>query len=266
MKIFNTIDCCKPRRRMNFKGQGNSVQRNSKVRYKHFEQMDDATLTAHSVAKAYRDVKKSGKMQILKAVPVIVATVIGTSLVLSQPDKLSAKAARGLGFLALIKTMNKAIDITDAVIDKRVNENEKNSLKTNFIKFGAAVGTALACAIGAVSIAKGANKVLNKFAPSVSNFISSEFQTLGKEINGSKFGSFVNTKVNPFISKHQTKFNVAADIIPYISALGGIYAQEKLRGNLSNDIKNKAQQNYQNAKEIQRMAKENFDNIEAQEV
>lgn len=270
MQITNNLNCCKPRRRLNFKGREESPCENRKVRYKHFKQMDDNVLGAHSVAKAYKSVEKSGKMRLYKAIPTIAATVIGTGLALSQPGKLSAKAAKGLGFLVLAKSAGEIAQsvnetIEDNYIPKDKNE-AKNTFKKSAIKIAACVASCAVCAGGAILALKGGKQILSKAAPKALKFLESEKNVLTSEINNSKAGKFVEKTLNPFISKHENKFNIASDVLPFAAVAGGIVAQNKLSKSLSKDIVQKAQLNFVKGKMIQQMAREKFDAIDAQEI
>lgn len=269
MQITNNYNCRKPSNRMVFKGNEESGLQRKKVRYKHFEQMEDSVLKAHSVARAYQSTQESGKMRLFKAIPGITATIIGTSLALSQPGKLSAKAARGLGFLVLLKGADK---ISQSVYDSfnRKSDNDVKDkatlIKDNIIKFSAAT---LACAgalTGSYAILKGGKSLLNKINPNVKNFFQGEVKTLAKEINDSKIGKYFEKNINPFVEKHQHKFDIASDIMPFVAAFAGIKAQEKLGQSLSKDLCEKAKENYEKGKIVQQMAKEKYNEIDAQEV
>lgn len=269
MQITNNLNCCKPRRQNSFKGHEESSPHNRKVRYKHFEQMDDNVLGAHSVARAYKSVEKSGKMRLYKAIPMIAATVIGTGLALSQPGKLSAKAAKGLGFLVLAKGVGEICDSVNETIEEKFvpkNNEVKNNVKKTALKIAATIGSCALLAVGAVAALKGGNKILNKCAPGVLNFFKTEASLLSSEINNSKIGKFVEKTLNPFISKNQNKFNMASDVLPFLAVFAGIFTQDKLSKSMSKDLVKKAEVNFNNGKIIQQIAREKFDAIDAQEV
>ena len=269
MQITNNYNCRKPSNRMVFKGNEESGLQRKKVRYKHFEQMEDSVLKAHSVARAYQSTQESGKMRLFKAIPGITATIIGTSLALSQPGKLSAKAARGLGFLVLLKGADKISQSVYDSFNKKSNNETKDKkalIKDSAIKFATAALACTGAVIGSLLLLKGGKSLLNKVNPNISKFFKGEAKTLAKEINNSKVGKYFEKNINPFISKHQHKFDAASDIIPFIAAFAGIKAQDKLGQSLSKDLCIKAKENYEKGKIVQQLAKEKFDEIEAQEV
>ena len=180
----------KPHKLMNYTGQENSREQKRNVRYKHYEQMDDKTLKAYSIARAYKKTQNSSKMHLLRAIPLIATTLIGTSLALSQPGKLSAKAAIGLGFLTLAKSTNEISDVVDEVIDEKfvTQKQDKNTnIKKNLLKLGATLTTVLAVAGAGAFAVKNGKKLLTKIAPKTTNFFKGEVSQLTREINNTKF-------------------------------------------------------------------------------
>ena len=253
MKISETtINCCKPNRYISFKGE-DSTSSTRKVRYKHYEQMSDDVLSLRSVLKAHNDVQKSNKMRLFKAMPEITTALIGTTISLTQPGKLAAKAAAGLGFLALSKAVN-------VVGDKIIENNKKQDSKNNPKK---TLKTVAKLAVGAGAIALGAVALKNSKA---SSFIKKEALQLASEINETKLGKFVENKILPFTTKHSKAVDAIGAVAPFGIIAGSALAQLNLADSLSNEIKEKATQNYAKGKLIQAQARAHFDSIEAQEV
>ena len=264
---INNLNCCKPRKFMNFKGHEETAQQRRKPRYKHYEQMSDNVLEAYSVMHAHKSVEKSGKMRLFKAIPLIATTIIGTSLALSQPGKLSAKAIVGLGFLTLAKSANDISDTVNDVIDKKFDNRQKNAnTKKSLLKIGSTIATCAAVAVGSIALVKSGKKVLNGINPNVANFFKGEATKLASEIDETKLGKFVENTLNPFISKHENKINIIADTIPFVTAFGAITAQSKLSKSLSKDFRKTAQETFLKGKMIQQVAKQNFDSVDAQEI
>ena len=266
---INSLECCRPKRRINtFTGEYNSENKN-RMRRKHYKQMNDDVLATRSVIKAHKEVAQSPKGQLIKAMPNISTSLILTSLALAQPGKLSAKAARGLGFLVLLKGADKISQSVYDSFNKKSNNETKDKkalIKDSAIKFATAALACTGAVIGSLLLLKGGKSLLNKVNPNISKFFKGEAKTLAKEINNSKVGKYFEKNINPFISKHQHKFDVASDIIPFIAAFAGIKAQDKLGQSLSKDLCIKAKENYEKGKIVQQLAKEKFDEIEAQEV
>jgi hypothetical protein len=67
--------------------------------------MSDDVLQLRSVLKANKDVQESNKMRLFKAMPELTTILLGTTIALTQPGKLAAKAGAGLGFLVLTSAL-----------------------------------------------------------------------------------------------------------------------------------------------------------------
>ncbi len=259
---INRIDC-NPKR-ISFTNKGESNSSKEKVRYKHYEEMNDDVLKLRSIINAHREVEKSGKMRFFKAIPAITTGLIGLSIGLTQPGKLSSKLASGLGFLALVGIGNGLFNKIDNVIDKKYAKNKKaNQYKKPMEKLGYyLVGTSLLVA-GLLNIKKLAN--IEKLKP-VSNFISKEANTLAEEINSTKLAQKVDETLNPFMQRHKDTNMTLSILSPFLilgaSALTGV----KTADSLSNDIKEKAEYNYNKGKIVQALAKKHFDSLDAIEV
>ncbi len=262
MQINNNLNCCKPRKRLTFQGKSKQNLENRKVRYKHYEQMSDENLMIHSIAKAYKSVKNSGKMQLYKAMPTIAATIVGTTIAISQPGKLSNKASQGLGFLVLAGLAGKAIDFSNKIVDKNTETNKAKPL----IKTLTAIGTIAAAALAGFGALMCGKNLLNKINPNISKFFNGEITQLANEINNTKLGNFVEKSLNPFVEKHQTKFKIAKEVSPFLAALGGITIQNKLSKSIAKNLQTKTNENFTRAKQIQQSAKAHYDSIEAEEV
>ena len=248
-----TINCCKPNRYISFKGE-DSTSSTRKVRYKHYEQMSDEVLSLRSVLKAHKEVQESNKMRLFKAMPEITTALIGTTIALTQPGKLAAKAGAGLGFLALSKIVN-------AVGDKIIENNKKQKDE----KFNAkkALKTTAKVALSLGTIALGAATLKNSKA---SSFFKKEAVQLAKEINSTKLGKFVEKTILPFTTKHSKAVDAIGAFAPFGIIAGSAMAQLNLADSLSEDIKQKATQNYAKGKLIQAQARAHFDSIDAEEV
>ncbi len=259
----NQIDCCKPKRK-NFTGGSENNSPKGKVRYKHFEQMNDDVLKVRSIVSAHREIEKSGKMQVFKAIPAITTGLIGLSISLTQPGRLSSKLTSGLGFLALVKMSSLAFDKIDNFIDKKYQKNnDTNEAKKSIEKIGSYF-VAAAGIFGAIAGVKklGATKQLEP----LTSFISKESKTLAKEINSTKLSNFVDNNLNPFMQRHKDT-NMTLSMLSPLASIGlGTLASVKMSESLSKDIKEKAEYNFEKAKLVQSMAKEHFDSIDAIEV
>ena len=251
--LINTISCCKPNSRRSFTGNSVSASEKQKVRYKHFEKLNDDILCARSIIKAHQDVQNSGKMRLYKAIPSITTGIIATSLALTQPGKLSAKAAAGLGFLALSAGVDK---IGSMVAKNDKNEEKKHSLGVFALAIGAIAG--------GIAMAKG---LLNtKAFEGINNFLTKEKDKLANEINSTKLSEFNNKYIQPLLEKYPRASVTAL----FGGTIGLGLAQGKIKENLlqgmSEDIKEKADENFAKAKLIQSIAKEHFDSVDAIEV
>ena len=254
MKISETtINCCKPNRYISFKGEEKNNSPERKVRYKHYEQMSDELLALRSVLKAHEEVQESNKMRLFKAVPEITTALIGTTIALTQPGKLAAKAAAGLGFLALSKVVNV---VGDKIIESNKKQDDENASKK-------VLKTIAKIALGAGAIALGAVALKNSKA---SNFLKKEAGQLAKEINSTSLGKLVEEKVLPFTTKHAKAIDTFGAFAPLGIIGASSLAQLKLADSLAKDIEEKTKSNFIKGKLIQSQARAHFDSIDAQEV
>ena len=261
-----TINCCKPKRFIAFKGTEQSENPKRKVRYKHYEEMSDEVLSLRSVLKAHKEVENSGKMRLFKAMPRITTVLLGTTIALTQPGKLSAKAAAGLGFLALTDTLCLATDKAAQVLDERQKRNQEQSQQQKTGKFDTVkkvAKTALAIGIGVAACVGVKN---SKAFKNASKFIAKEGKQLADEINNSRIAKYCEEKITPFVQKHSKGVEIAKGIAPIGVIVGSTLAQMGLADSLSEDIKEKATKNYIKGKQIQQVAREHFNSIDAQEV
>ena len=250
-----TLNCCKPKRFSTFTGSENSKFKERKVTAKHYHQMSDDVLSLHSVVKAHKEVENSAKMRLYKAMPEITTALVATSLALTQPGKLSAKAGAGLGFLVLSSAMSVVGDTVSKIASKNKNKEEQNT--KDKIK---------AFALGAATVAVGALAVFGakntKFFNKASNFIAQDVKKLADEVNNSKFGKFVEKR----IQKNQKELSTAGFLAPFGVIAGSFLGQIALADSLSQDIKEKAQKNFLKGKLIQQQAKAHYDSIDAKEI
>ncbi len=266
---INNLNCCRPKQR-NLNFTGDNVNENKKrMRRKHYEEMSDDVLMARSVIKAHYSTKHSLKGQLLNAMPKITTSLVLTGLTLTQPGKLSAKAAAGLGFLALFKGLNSTFEASDKAVDKlfektpKTKENEKNKL---MMKAGTFLATTGILSLSALVGFKAGKKIANKhFAPAV-NFLKKEASTLASEIDNTKLGKFVQDVVMPFNQKNQKLANLQRTVLPFGILAGGLGVQSALVKSVSKDVKNKSVENYIKGKLIQEKAREDFKKIDALEV
>jgi len=258
MQINNITNCCKPRHPrsiLNFSSSSNLPS--EKVKYKHFEQMDDDTLSAISIIKAHKSVENSSKMRLYKAIPALTTGIIATSLAITQPGKLSAKAATGLGFLAAATGIDFILNKFSKLKEQTQNTSDNN--KKSMVKTGLAMAGISAAAVGLI---KGKNTQTFK---SVDKFIKSEASKLANEIDSTKIAK-IHDKFSPIIDKHQ-KIASSGALLTSVAAAGfsGI-AKTNLLKSLSKDIKTKANENFEHGKKIQEIARSHFDSIDAVEV
>ena len=219
---------------------------------------------AHSIAKANQTVKKSGKMQILKAMPAITTALIGTSLALTQPGKLSAKAATGLGFLVASKALSETYDTVSNTVDRKATDkNPKQKIST---KLGAYATSVVALTLGAIAITKGSKALFNKALKPAGKFIKKEAQQLANEINNTKLAKFVDNTLNPFIEKHPKATKAFSILAPIGALIAGCSTQINLAKDISKDFKKEANKNFIKGKLIQDIARKEFDSINALEV
>ncbi len=256
-----TINCCKPNRFTTFKGTEHSENSRGKVRYKHYEQMSDDLLSLRSVLKAHKDVQESNKMRLFKAMPELTTVLIGTTIALTQPGKLAAKAGAGLGFLALTTALCAG---SNAIADKFVKNETQEKQPLDAKKVIKAVAlTAGAVGLGALAFIGAKN---SNFVKKAGKFIQSEVNQLTDEINKTKLAKFFEEKVAPFTQKHPKAVNIVRNIAPLGVLVGSAVAQIGLADSLSDDIKEKTKTNYLAGKAIQAQARAHFDSIDAQEV
>lgn len=251
MKINETtINCCKPKRFTTFTGAESSKSRERRITGKHFHQMSDNDLQLRSVLKAQSEVQNGGKMRMFKAIPAITTGLISTTIAITQPGKLAAKAGAGLGFLMLNEVMSNHCN------NKYANEQKEPTLKDTLVdiaKFTAAIGVGVLALKGFKTTKAG-------------KFVQKEAQLLAKEINSTKLGKFVDETVNPFIKKHATKFNLLGTLGPIATVLGSGLVQIGLIKDMSNEVKERAEFNYLKGKLIQEHARVHYESINAPEV
>ncbi len=247
--IFYSADKCrKPCKQINFAGEQNNGYK-ERTRYKHFEQMSDDVLSARSIIKAHQKAQNSSKMCLYKAIPSIAAGIIATSLAITRPGKISAKAATGLGFLATVVGVNAISDIA--------TNNDSSKKKKAF----ATLGGLTTAAAGAYLMTKDFGK-----ADKVLGFISKETTQLANELNKTKLAKFSNKHIEPFLKKHPK----AEFLTPFVTAItAGILGRSARKGlskSISNDIKNDACDSFIQTKKLQQEAKKRFDAIDAIEI
>lgn len=255
-QIDNYGKCTKPSRKFgNFMGSNDKQTSQERVRYKHFEQMDDDVLAVRSIIKAHKEAEQSTKMKLLKAAPAITAGLTGTVIGLTQPGKLSAKAASGLGFLAALKGADLIIDgFRNAYKNDIVENPESNKNQKLFMYRFLGIG---ALALGCASFIK---------KSAAGEFLSKEASKLAGEINNTKLGKFTLEKIEPFIQKHSKLNSILSIVLPFGTIIGGGISRNKLAKDVVCDIENRANINFEKSKEIQRLAKEEFDAVDAQEI
>ena len=234
MKV-NLIDCCKPKRKFSPAFSGNSEEKKPRILVKHYETMPDDVLERLSLIKAQAQVEKSAKMRVLKAIPLVGATILTTSIALSQPGKLSAKAANGLGFLALTGIATKLANFVN-------KKNEGKDNKEAALRSMAAIGGVL---VGATALAKGKD-VVSKALPNLTNFISKDVSKLANEIDTSKFGNFFNKTINPILEKDKSKLALA--LAPVATIATSLLAGFGLSKGIAKDLSQKAKENYAQGK------------------
>ncbi len=239
---------CKPHRLTGFERSINFTS--NKVRYKHYEEINDDVLKARSIIKAHQDVQNGNKMRIYKALPGIATGIVTTSIAIARPGKLSQKLVTGLGFLAALTGLNAINDIAFS----KDNEDKKNGLAT----LGAL--TLAGAGIGAVA------KNSGKSTKTITKFLTKEAKQLAREIDKTKLAKYSNKYIEPFIKEH-TKLNSAAPFIT-IAATGVLnaFASLGLLKGMSKDIKEMACKNYEKGKLIQQIARNHYNSIDAIEV
>ena len=260
MQINNITNCHKPK---NFTG----LKDTARVRYKHYQEMPEEVLQAHSMLKAYKDVKESNKFRLLQAVPAITSTLIATSLALTQPGKLSTKVTKGVGFLVALNGISFVANKMSKITDKIFIGNKENKEEKPFAGFASDMTSLLSSAaliIGAASlVSKNKTEILSTKAGS---FIKSEAEKLVNEINNTKLAQKVENSFNPFMEKHKEAFLKASHIAPLGLIGAQSIANNKLSKSLSKDFLDKTVQNYTKGKTAQKDAREHFNSIDAIEV
>ncbi len=271
MQINNLLNCCKPRHFGNSATE--SCPEGKRLRYKHYEEMDNDTLSKLCLKKAYDTAQNSKKMRIRNLIPALAVGAIGTSVAITQPGKLANKLAYGLGFLAItggVGALSKKVtSLADEIGSVKKGNGKDDSANKKAARFGftagfLAMGTALLalCSAPKLMASMATKHPQNKLI----RFIASEKDKLAAEINDSKLGKFVENKLNPFLKKNP-KTEKALDIFaPIAAVLGFVPIYSKLTKSISDDIRKNATDNFFKAKLIQKKAKEHFDKIEAQEV
>ena len=267
MQINSLTKCCKPRQ------FGSSATESSpkgkRVRYKHYEEMNNEVLGTYCLAKAYNTVQSSRKMKLRNSIPEITALAIGTSLALTQPGKLASKAAKGLGFLAMLAGFNALIDKTGTLIsnfvEKKSSKSEADDKKAALLGIGAGAAIFGVAVTSLLVAPRLASKFLSK-SGNVSKFLLSEKDKLANELNNSKVGKFVENSVNPFMQKHNKLSGALAGLFPFGAIIGGAFANNALDNSLSSDVRKNATNNFIKAKLIQREARRHFDQIDAKEI
>ncbi len=279
MQIKNIIDCNKPKRRLNFLGDDQINQKRSrndgtKIRYKHYEQMNDDTLGVMSLNKAYKQVQNSGKMRLFKAMPQITTALLGSTIAIAQPGKITAKAGAGLGFLTLMsmifegekfiskqvqKSKEKSLkqDSLNLIQENKTDKNDKKTKINNVLK-----GASAALALGAAALIAGKTKVIDN----IYDFAQKEIAQLSKEINSFKASKKINAFISKIESKNSAKLKTLCALSPLMVMGLGSYGELKLADSLSKDIKTKTKENFEKAKNIQFLAREHFNSIEAKEI
>ena len=267
MQINSLTKCCKPRH------FGNSATENSpkgkKVRYKHYEEMSNETLSTYCLAKACNTVQSSGKMKLRNSIPAITALALGTSLALAQPGKLASKAARGLGFLTLLAGFDLFADKVSSFVGKMNNKNLNPTKEDNKKAAMYGIGAGVVLFGGAVAAVLAGPKLMNKVlsgSNGVSKFLLSEKDKIVSELNSSKLGKLVENKINPFLQNHKKIGIALSSLVPFGTIVAGAAAKNSLDRSLSCDVKKMAMSNFVKAKLIQKQAKEDFDKIDAIEV
>jgi len=235
--------------------------------------MSNDALRTYSLTKAYNKVQNSGKMHLFNSIPAITTALLGTSLALTQPGKLSARAAQGLGFLALCAGFDKVVDTTRELSNKLIakKENKTGNKVSNEERQRANALTSIAqigilCA-GVIALPKLISKA--KTAPAlnkITSFIGSEASKLANEINKTKPGQFVENTLNPFMQKH-AKATKALEVASCLGIIAGSAAgQIKLHNSMSKDMTKYATDYFEKGKKIQQVARNHFDSVDAVEV
>ena len=245
---LSTDKCKKPCGFLSFEADNNSMKEKKKVRYKHYEELSDDVLSVRSIIKAHQDAQKSKKMHLYKAIPLITTGIIATSLTITRPGKLSAKAATGLGFLATMAGIRALYDT--------VFSSDNTKRKQGFATLGA---------LGAIAAGSDKMKNTNGFSKGA-EFIKKEATQLAQEINDSTLSCISDKYVEPFIKKHKKIAFLAPAITAVTSSiLGGLASVGLIKG-ISKDISKNAADNYERAKAIQQIAREHFNSVDAIEV
>ncbi len=240
-----------------------------KVRYKHYYEMEDKDLRAYSIAKAYNTVQNSGKMRLKKALPLITSSVIATSLAITQPGNISTKMKSGLGFLAVISLINSVFRGIPKLVDKYYSNKmlktgaEIPKEKRDATESGVTMLAGLAM-LGATSLLS--RKKIAIKSNKLTDFISKEGATLTKELQQTKFGQFIENKLNPFINKHEKAFDIGTVFFVAGTSIASALANVKLSKSISKDFNKHTTDNYIKGKAAQADARAHFDSIDAIEI
>lgn len=235
-------------------------------------QMNDELLSLVSTAKACDQVEHSGKMHLFKALPTIFTASLGTIIALTQPGKLSAKAAAGLGFLALATTASKVSDVALKKYDSfqkshaQKEQNEEQANPSYLKRFGISLLSTAAVFGLAVAGKKVLPKILSKHAKPAYELLKQGSEKLANEINGTKLGTFVENKLNPFVARHPKALGAFSALAPIASLTATVGAGTGLLVGMVKDIDKIAAENYAKGKAVQQIAREEFDKIDAIEV
>lgn len=227
-------------------------EKNRKPVYKKYYELNDTELAARSINKAMRTAQKSGKMQLLKALPFIATSVAATSLAISQPGKLSSKVNTGLGFLALAS----GIDLLTEKFNN-ISKNKKTSSDEKRKTALKALAATCIATMGAVKLTKN-NKV--------GKFIKNEISQFAKEIDSTKLAKFTEKKINPFLKNHKVLDFALGFVLPFVTVYKTNALSNKLANSIDKDFQKNVALNFAKGKEIQKIARAHFDSIEAKEI
>lgn len=262
MLIDNSlINRCKPRRFQTFTGNPETGHpERKKARVKCAREINDDTLMLSSIAAAHKDVQKSGKMRLFKAIPQITTVLLGTTIGLAQPGKLAAKVGAGLGFLALTKLLCTGADIAEEKAQQKIEKDGRISPR-DVLKF-----TAKAAGVIGLSVAAYMGVKNTKAFKGVASFAQKELSQLSGEINSTKLGKFFENKVAPFGQKHAKGLNFLSAVMPFGIICGSALSELELADSLSCDIKTKSVDNFRKAKLLQAIIKDAVKPEKAQEI
>lgn len=273
MIINNISKCRKPRCFTGQEVESSTVSANNgKKRYKHFEEMSNDVLMLKSARNAQRDMENSSKVKLKKAMPLIGTALIGTSLAITQPGKLSAKTMTGLGYLfvanglsTIVNQVSKSVDDTYMLNELKHPEMSDDSKVQNQKLLSKIILTILAAA-GAVGAGIGAVKAIQKGDGKAAKFIQKEAKQLANEINSTKISKFIEANIKPITKKHPKLTFVSKMMLPIGAFATAIFGDKKLKESISNDSREKTLDYFEKGKEIQNNARKHFDTIDAIEV